>query len=227
MSKELATVEPAGLPSLYEPVHSGADLQMSGVYVIAELSKMARSRVAQPGDVVLALGADDIGPTHLIKQEEDPKARFEAYVIARDNFVASTADNEMTFLPKDYARAPDESEIWNGYFYYLTIPDFDAALPARMMLWRTSGAPVARMINTFMARAAAVEDYRPVRVSFGVQSAIGQKSRQPYWKLNVTNLPHDDEVGLSAALKQQQMLAASQARFTSNDVAPDPDAPAY
>lgn len=227
MSTELTTTTAPGLPELYSPVHSG-DLQMSGIYVIAELSKMARSRVAVPGDVVLALGADDVAPVHLINQDEDPKARFEAYVIARDSFVAYAADGEMNFLPKDYVRSADEKNVWNGYFYYLTLPDVDPALPARMMLWRTSGAPVARMINTFMARAAALEDFRPVRVSFGVQSAIGQSSRQPYWKLNVQNLPQDDETGLTIALEQQAMLAQSQSRFTSSDDAtPDADSPSY
>jgi len=230
MSKAVATTAPTGgLPELYAPVHSGADLQMSGVYVIAELSQMARARVATPGDVVLALGADDVAPVPLITQDEDPKGTFDAYVIARDPFVASTADSGMEFLPKDYVRRPDESDVWNGYFFYLTLPDIDPSLPARMMLWRTAGTPVARMINTFMARAGAVEDYRPVRVRFGVQSAIGQKSRQQYWKLNVQSLPHgEDDTGLTIALKQQQMLAASQAKFTTGEpVAPDPNAASY
>lgn len=230
MSKEVAVAAPTGgLPELYAPVHSGSDLQMSGIYVIAELSAMARARVATPGDVVLALGSDDVAPVHLINQDEDPKGTFDAYVIARDPFVASTANGDMEFLPKDYVRRPDEADVWNGYFYYLALPDVDPSLPARMMLWRTAGTPVARMINTFMARAAAVEDYRPVRVRFGVQTATGQKSRQQYWKLNVQSIPHgEDDTGLAIALKQQQMLAASQAQYTTGDpVAPDPNAASY
>ncbi len=227
MSKELATVEAPALPALYEPVHSSGDLQMSGIYVISELSNMARSRVAIPGDVVLALGSDDPSPTVLISQEDDPKGTFEAYVIARDSFVARAADGDMEFLPKDYVRYEDERDVWNGYFFYLTLPDFDAALPARIMLWRTAGTPVARMINTFMARAHAVEDYRPVRVAFGVQSAIARQSGKMYWKLNVKNLPLDDEAGLKIALRQQELLAESQAKYKTADTVVDPDAATY
>lgn len=230
MSTELAKTETApALPALYGETHSANDLQMSGIYVVAELSAMARSRVAIPGDVVLALGSDDPAPVHLINQDENPKGTFDAYVIYRDPFVASTANDEMEFLPKNYVRSPEETDVWNGYFFYLALPDVDPALPARMMLWRTAGTPVARMLNTFIARAVAVGDDRPIRVRFGVQPAIGQKSRKPYWKLNVQLLPHgDDDAGLEIAKRQQHMLLASQAQFGGGqETAPEVDAPAY
>lgn len=228
MSKELAVPETPGLPELYGGTHDASDLQMAGVYVIAELSKMARGRVADPGDVVLALGSDDVNPTFLIQQSDDPNGTFDAYVVARDPFVASTAGGDLEFLPKDYIRSPDETDVWNGYFFYLALPEYDPALPARMMLWRTAGTPVARMINTFMARAQATGDNRPVRVRFGVKKGIGTKSRQEYWKLTVQSLPHDDPEGLAIALTQQNIIAAGRARYSVGAAeAPDPDAATY
>lgn len=225
MSKDLAVQEAASLPALYGDIHDEGDLQLSGIYVIAELSQMAKDRVAAPGDVVLALGSDDASPTHLIKQEDDPKGTFDAYVIARDSFVASTAGGQMTFLPKDYVRSPDERDVWNGYFYYIAIPDIDPAMPARMMLWRTAGMPVAKKINTFLLRSKAMNDTRPVHVRFGVTKRTGRRSGQPYWALTVSPIPPGDD--LDVALRQQAMYLESQARFNVTEVAPDTDAAAY
>ncbi len=186
MSKtEVATVETPALPALYDRGSgiTAADIEVQRIYVQADLSQLVRARITEPGDVIMALGADDADPTWLIGGP-DKRTSFDAFILARRRFVARTeSGGDIEWLPDNYERAPGEMDVWEGFNYLVAVPEVSDLLPARLMLWKTAGTPVAKRINTYLLQAEMRGQTDPLCVTFSVQQKIGQKSKQQYYAL--------------------------------------------
>lgn len=230
MSKTLVTQSDTSntLPSLYGETPDIQDLTTSSIYLIQDMSVMARERIAFPGSVVRALGSDDVDPTFLINSEEDPKGTFDAYIIGRDRFVCrSEQGSDIEWLPKHYQRQDHERDVWVGYFYYLAQPDIDPNLPARIMLWRTAGRPVFQKLNYYLATAQANGETSPIRVQFSVVQRTGQKSGQKYYALAPKQIAPDPK-HKEIVDRQAAMVTALNSRFAgSGEVEGTPELPPF
>lgn len=203
---EVATTEAPALPALYDRGSgiSAADIEVQRIYVQADLSQLVKARITEPGDVVMALGADDVDPTWLIGGP-DKRTSFDAFILARRRFVARTeSGGDIEWLPDDYQRAPGEQDVWEGFNYLVAVPEVNDLLPARMMLWKTAGAPVAKRVNTYILQAEMRGTTDPLCVTFTVAEKIGQRSKQRYYALVPKLNPNPDPEQLECA---KRMLA--------------------
>jgi hypothetical protein len=164
-STELAPLNPT-VETMFAPT-STADIVIPQIRVVAELSSAAKggkNAVAAAGDVILANGADDPNPIHLISDEAGDS--FEAYIIGRRPFAATTSGGGFEFQAE---RDPDDPDSWNGWIFDVALPEIDEVLPATWMLWKTAGAMAARNINTMIDRALAAGDFDPICIRVTIQ----------------------------------------------------------
>ncbi len=222
---EVATTETPALPALYDRGSGGitaADIEVQRIYVQADLSQLVKARVTEPGDVIMALGPDDADPTWLIGGPEGRKS-FDAFILARKRFVARTeSGGDIEWLPDDYTRVPGEQDVWEGFNYLVAVPEVNDLLPARLMLWKTAGGPVAKRINTYILQAEMRGQTDPLCVTFGVQQKIGQKSKQQYYALSPKLNPTPDPEHLECA---KRMLALGLSLGGSSEPAAQPVLP--
>ena len=83
----------------------------------------------------------------------------------------------MEFHP-DKKRDPLDPDSWEGWFFDLVIPEFEASLPVKWMLWKTAGAPAARQINTLIERKVHVGDFSPTCIKVTVVERTGRKGHK-------------------------------------------------
>jgi hypothetical protein len=225
LAKTAVTTATDSLPSLYTGDAVGiSELEYPKVYVQADLSQLVKARITEPGDVILALGADDVSPDWLIGGP-DKRDAFDAFILGRRRFVARQEQGgDIEWLPDDYQRTADDRDVWVGYRYLLAIPEVNEVLPASIMLWKTSGQGVYKKINTYiqMAQMQGVTD--PVCVRFTVTQQVGRKSGKPYWAL-VPAYVKDPAPGQLAIAKQMLVLAGDFERGQSAE--PAGDTPTY
>ena len=181
---EVATVEPSG--STLAPMTGGSmfeavglmDVVLPRLYLQAPMSNATRAGIAKEGDLILAYGSDDPAPTFLVGGPDDAK-EFTAYVIGREKFAATTAGGGLEFHP-DKKRDPSDPDSWEGWFFDLAIPEYEASLPVRWMLWKTAGAPAAKSINTLIERRAHAGDYSPLCIKVTVTDRTGRTGGHKY-----------------------------------------------
>lgn len=226
MSTLPAVPEMPALPALYDDV-SVSDIQLPNIYLQTGQSQGVQNGVTKPGDVILGLGAGDEDPIFLITAD---KPSFEAYVIARKRFAATTADNRIVFH-KDNKKDPDDPNSWEGFFYLLAMPDVDPDIPARIMLWKMAGRRAAQKINNFIERAKmqSSEDvpFTPPRVRFSLQNA-SSKTGIAYKQWAATLVQADEYLPQALEMMQFGSYLATENVGPTEDTRPaaDPDAPA-
>lgn len=170
----LAPLTPSAA-SMFEAV-SLSDVVLPRIYVQAPLSEGVKNGTSRPGDVILAYGADDPAPTFLIDKDS---TSFVAYVIGREKFAATTSGGGIEFHP-DKKRDPSDPDSWEGWFFDLAIPEHEASLPARWMLWKTAGAKAAKQINTLLERRAQVGDFSPLAIKVTVTERTSTKGNHKF-----------------------------------------------
>jgi hypothetical protein len=177
MSNELAPLNPT-VESMFAPT-STADIVIPQIRVVAELSTAAKggkNAVAAAGDIILANGADDPEPVHLIS--DTAGETFDAYIIGRRPFAATTSGGSFEFQDE---RDPDDPDSWNGWIFDVALPEHDEVLPATWMLWKTAGAMAAKNINTMIDRALASGDYDPICIRVSVQEKTSRQGGFKYY----------------------------------------------
>jgi hypothetical protein len=231
MSKsEVAVVEPSvgtvapivpPLQSMFEAVEV-SDIQLSRIYLQAPLSKAVANGIAKPGQATLSAGSDDANPVILI---EDPKEdSFIVYIIGREKFAATTSGGGLTFHP-DKKRDPSDPESWEGWFFDVALPDVDPALPARWMLWKTSGRPVANAINTILERKFQAGDYSPACLKVSVVERNSGKGHKYHAFQIVPTSPTAEGLEIATGLAAVAQDLRSK-RGVEND-APTVDQPSF
>lgn len=171
MSNEVTTTTEAPLPDMYG---GGDQVDMSDIIIprietVQGSSALAKDGIADEGDIVHRYGSEDVDPTFLVGGPDKIES-FVGYVLLREKFAATTAGGGIEFHPTP-ERDENDPDSWQGWFFYIALPEIDEYLPAKWMLWRTAGAPAARQINTMLQRAIATgnTDPLPIKVSVRVK----------------------------------------------------------
>jgi hypothetical protein len=196
----VAPAETDDLPDLYGPVSRAADIQLPEVRVMADLSDAVKARIARPGDVLRMMGSDDPDPVFLISEERGLTS-FNAYLIARSRFAATTDSKRIIFQRE---RDPDDPDSWEGYFYTLAMPEIDPDVPARVMAWKTAWKVFIRKANFFIAKSMK-EGGPPPHVKVTIQKKVSTRGFD-YYSPQPQLIPADD--GLAAALEMQKFAAS-------------------
>ena len=226
---EVATVEPMGsslAPITQQPMFEAIglnDVVLPRLYLQAPMSNAARAGIAKEGDLILAYGADDPAPMFCVGGP-DKKEYFTAYVIGREKIAATTSGGGLEFH-QDKQRDPADPDSWEGWFFDLAIPEYEAALPVRWMLWKTAGAPAARSINTLIERRAHAGDYSPLPIKV----SVGEKSGRSGHKYNAPIIAPTEAVASDAAVVasiRDAAISLRETRFTEN-AAPVVDQPSF
>lgn len=216
----LPSLSGASLPAMTAPSNAaydavGAnDIMMPKIYLMQPLSEFVQSGLAKPGDMLFATGTDDKMPVHLIGGDDDAD-HFNAYVVTRKKFAATTAGGGMTFHP-DNKRDPNDSESWEGWFFDLAITEHETLVPVRWMLWRTAGTPAARTINTLIERAMFAGDADPVRIKVTVRQKTNRTGQKYYSPQVAIAEPDPSELEIAKVL-QQRAIAIQAARGFENE----------
>lgn len=211
-----------GNDSMFESVGL-QDVVLPRLYLQAPMSNAARAGIAKEGDLILAYGADDPAPTFLIGGPEN-KESFTAYVIGRQKFAATTAGGGLEFHP-DKKRDPSDPDSWEGWFFDLAIPEYEASLPVKWMLWKTAGSPASRSINTLIERRAHAGDYSPLCIKVSVQEKSGRSGH----KYKAPVIAPSEALAADAPVVESIRNAAVQlsaARYTENE-APVVEQPSF
>lgn len=216
MSSEIATTSDtstalAPLTPLYDSVDV-SDIMLPNIYLLQPLSKAVTDDIGKPGDVILSLGSDDPMPEFLINSD---KTEFTAYIVGRERFAATTADGSLRFHP-DGKRDPSDPDSWDGWFFFLAVPEVDEVVPARLMLWKTAGMPAARAINTIMERTAFRGDTSPVPVTLSVASKTNKRG-QSYFAFRVAPAPVNKDKAEIAKNVQITYAGLKRNRAAEND----------
>lgn len=175
-SKELESPLAPITASLMEDEVSATDVVLPRIYLQNAMSDGVRNGVTVEGDLIIGYGSDDPAPTFLIGGP-DKRESFVAYVIGREKFAATTSGGGMFFHP-DKKRDMSDPESWEGWFFDLAVPEFEASLPVKWMLWKTAGAPAARQINTLIERKRHAGDPTPVCIKVTVVQRTGGKGHK-------------------------------------------------
>lgn len=216
-----ATATPTALPALYARVNPQHDTIVPMVLLQQDLSELVKARQTRPGDVVLALDSADTGAKWLINRDpDDPKPSFTAYVLGSERFVIHAPKGEdITYLPNDYERGPNDRDVWVGFRYYMYIPEYNSV--ARVRLVKTAGMHTYRKINFFIEQAAMEGNFQPVNVKFTTLVKRGGGGHE-YYVLEPQRIQPDE--GLAAALEHQARLSTYAVESDTED-GPAVDAP--
>jgi hypothetical protein len=187
MSKNAPAVKDAAplpaLPGMYDRVDV-ADIQLPSIYLQQPLSQGVENGITKPGDGILGLGADDLDPVFLVTKD---KPSFTGFILRRKkSYARSERGASMEWLNEsEYqsARINNERDVWSVFQYLVAIPDVDDTVPARLMLWKTSGIKPAKKINYHIDRALAQGNPDPVCIEFSVAQATN-KDGQKYFVWN-------------------------------------------
>ena len=201
MSSELVEMKDTNVPVVAEPADdlTAADISFPMLLIQQPLSVQVSEGITTAGDVIVALSTDDEDPEVLIHKGE---GNFTGYPIARRKFVARQLDNGMEYLPDNYVRGEDESDVWTGFQYLLYIPEYHELLPVRAQLWKTAGRPASKNIN-FCMEAAAVEGGNTVpNIKFGCKLKTS-KGGHKYWQLTATPAEADDHAPTAVDLRSK------------------------
>lgn len=220
MSTEIVKNETPSLPSLYDPVDV-AEIQLPGIYLQTGNSQGVANGVAAPGDVILGLGAGDTDPEILINKD---KPTFNAYVIGRKKFAATTTNGRIHFH-RDNRRDLADPDSWEGFFFLLALPDVDPAIPARAMFWKTACKTAIKKLNFFIDRAIKEandtgSEFVPPHVKFSLLNRTGQEGHQ-YKAWEATLIPADE--GLELARGMMSFGAYTATENVAPDYAPSDD----
>lgn len=228
-SKDVALAESSGSSlapitggSMFEPV-SLNDVVLPRLYLQAPMSNAARAGIAREGDLILAYGADDPAPTFLVGGPDKAEG-FTAYVIGREKFAATTSGGGLEFHA-DKKRDPSDPDSWEGWFFDLAIPEFEASLPVRWMLWKTAGAPAARSINTLIERKAHAGDYSPLCIKVTVTERTGRGGHKFNAPVIAPGEARPEDAEVVTAIRDTA-VALRDSRYTENE-APVVEQPSF
>ncbi len=171
------------LPALWggEDQISASDVKAPEIRITQGNSKAATEGLAKVGDVIFTYGSEDGSPTVLIgKGKQDPND-FVGYVVAREKFAATTTGGGLTFHDTP-VRDMDDPGSWEGWFFYIAVPELDPILPARTMMWR-SNAAAARQINGYIQRAKARGDYDPIAIRVSTVDRANDKGAWTIYRI--------------------------------------------
>lgn len=205
---EVATTEPANVPAVAEQAAlpelygsaKASDVQFPEIRVMADLSDAVKARLAFPGDMLLMMGSTDEDPTHLIAPDKGLES-FNAYLIARSQFAATTEDKKIIFQQQ---RDHDDPNSWEGYFFTLALPQIDPDIPARVMAWKTAWKPFIKKANFYIAKSLK-EGGPPPHIKVTVQKKVSGGGFD-YYAPQATLIPADE--GLSAAIEMQKFAVS-------------------
>lgn len=152
---------------------TASDVKAPEIRITQGNSEAAKEGYARPGSVIFTYGSEDMDPTILAGPGKDQPDEFIGYILCRDKFAATTAGGGLTFHPQP-KRDMSDDKSWEGWMFYVSHPDTDQLLPARMMVWK-SNAPAARAINGFIQRAKNRQDFDPIPVRFTTVEKSNEK----------------------------------------------------
>lgn len=154
-SRSVAPVEVPEVPALVPTpatLITAEDIAIPRLYVGNFLSQAVRSQAVKFGDVYLAAGADDEDPQLLWSLgSDDPGVLMHVLHLRKGK--SWQRDRGAPLEVFDYGDPAVPDGAWTTYSYTVLLPEIDQELPARMLLTK-SGTPVARKINTVLARNA-------------------------------------------------------------------------
>lgn len=183
-------------PQLYDRVDAG-EVQLPSIYLQAALSKAVQSGTCKPGDVILALGADDPDPVFLIGGPEGRES-FDAYIVSRKRVFTTTRNGRLEFLP---ARDFDDPDCWEGFNYLLSIPTVDDVIPARLLLTRMAGRIASKRLNFFIDRQLHAGSDDPAHVRFTISSRTNNKGHN-FHVFQTASIPPGEDVEVARAMRE-------------------------
>lgn len=214
MTTALTPAEAPALPTMFGGLSADdidmGDLMTPQVTLAQGNSDLIKNRVARDGDVVWHYGGAN--PTLLI-DEDNPS--FTAYVVAAEKFAATTEDGRMVFHD-DKRRDLDDPNSWEGFFYYLAIPELDEYMPARLMLWKTAGKMPSKQLNTLLLNHAGSGNTEPLTVQFKLVPRTG-RSGHAYKAFAVSPATPDPEDLAIAERVRVNAYKLIQSRAHEND----------
>ncbi len=209
------TLLPAPLPPMpvaaaYGDDVSFDDIKLPRIYLTQPLSEFVQAGQAKPGEMVFAGDTNDY-PTHLIQDGRNES--FTAYVLTRKKFYATTANGYMEYQD---ARDPSDPDSWEGWHFYIAVPEYEDVLPIRWQLWKTAGRPAARSINTLIQRRISAGDTSPLPIKVSIRKQHSRDGK-PYFAPVIGPTDGTDE-GMAVAMQLREMAAAlASERLSEND----------
>lgn len=193
---EVATTSDAALPAMYSrPVSVGSSEERAVpiVYLMADLSRPVKNKVAEPGNIIAALDPDDTEPYFLV---DEPGGTFRAFVLDGHRYVTrGGAGSPWERLDNDYIRATDGSDddVNVGYRYAISVPGASFPLYS-LLLIRSAGRSAFQKVNLALDTAFHNQATDPVMIEFGAFSTNNRQG-QPYFKWSAkTAKPTEDEL---------------------------------
>lgn len=204
------------LAPLYAPMDM-TDIQLPSVKIVYALSEQAKAGIAKEGDVILTFGNEDQDPTFLIGGGTG-ETEFTAYVIGSDKTAVTTKDGGMDWQAERDYNDPYSQDVW---FFQLAIPSVEALIPVRLMLWKASGSPAARQINTMLTRDALLGNHEPLCIRLSTTIGKSKTGSHTYHKWVAGRGTADPDDMVVAKELQAKLHTISRNRKTENDLIED------
>lgn len=202
-STEVAAPTEAPLPSIYKrptPAANPGERAVPIVYLMADLSKAVKARIAEPGDIVAMLASDDTDPYFLTGGDTDADS-FRAFIIDYERYVTrGGAGDDWERLPSDYQRAADGSDddVNVGFRYVIHVPGGHFPLYS-LLLIRAAGLGAYKKVNFAIDQAANAGSPDVVMIEFGTATATSKKNGATYHKWTAKGVPNPDPDEQAAA----------------------------
>lgn len=224
MTDNLPATAGGNLPAMYDGAASigGDSIRLPGIYLCHDLSDVVKSKYAEPGDVVVKTTTDDPEPRFLIGGDSD-NSYFDAFIIGVHQSFARFESGDMEWLTEDefrQARNEGDRNAWPVFRYTVSIPEFDQAMPASLMLTRMAGKGAYEQINS-MIKGALIkgETDKPVVARLSVRTKKSRDGKHEYYAWVAKPTPKDD------LTKDEFDTAQEHRQFVQADSAPDGPAP--
>ena len=185
---------------------TASDIKMPEIRITQSNSVTSKEGISKEGDINWIYGADDDAPVKLAGLGKTDNDSFVGYVLTREKFAATTANDSMDFHPTPH-RDPNDPKSWEGWFFYVAMPGVDEMVPARMMLWKSS-KQAAQAINGFIQRAKMRGDNDPIAVRFTVARKANDKGSWAIIKAAQVGLANVDQSDLQVAKTQRPLAEA-------------------
>lgn len=202
-STEVATQDAPALPAVYQrpavPTAGPGERSVPIVYLMADLSRAVKSKLADAGDVCAMLSAEDDEPYFLIGGDSGEES-FRAFVIGVQRYVTrGGAGDDWERLPDDYVRDPnnpEDDDVNVGFKYAISVPG--ATFPVySLLLIRSAGRNAYQKVNFALdnARVTDPTGTDPVMIEFGTKVASSKKGGHTYHQWTAKRVdPTDDEL---------------------------------
>lgn len=220
MSKtDVATTEAAGLPAPYQPTMSfdSSDVQLPRIRIAHSSTPYVVDNLVPNGALYAASGQDDPDPVLLTDAGEDADGIIVYVLGLKKGKSLSDGDGELQRWDFDDPDAPAEARV--TYDYWLAVPDHDEMVPYRM-LFKSTGTPAAKQMNTVLAKEAGRQPQH--HVAFQIKTKPRQKDKYR-WHSPVVRRVEATEAGKQVA---DELLALVGNRPDLDAVPARSDAPA-